>query len=941
MKAFSRFTAITLSIAMIIASMFTVGVFADAVTFTDVAADHQYNKAIYELVSKGIINGYTEADGTSTFKPDNTITRAEFAKLLVLATTNGVTLTATTNKFPDVAADHWANTYIAAAVGTGAINGYEDGSFRPENPVSYGEAIKMIVCTIGYANIVTPTEPWYDGYITVANRIGLTKGAAGLGINEAKRGLVAQLIYNISSTKQLVQTGTDSSGRPVYREDNSNEDIEEVSGIVTGVFETTLEGISYGLNKEQIMIDDEVYYIGEYTIDRFLPYLGKSVDIEYEDGSKKTIVNFEVKKNSSITISDYDLDHIDGRTVYYYEDNNSEDLDLASDLYVVYNGRGVEQSDIDDDFIDTYLNIESGEITLINNDSKSDYDVAFVTSYQTFFVTSKQSNTTTNSVKVFDTYGPVREIELKESDCTIYRVATKGGAKTKVDSLSSISTNSVISVAVPLDQTDGTEVVISAVKLSNAQVKSISKYDITIGNEDYVLSDYYSYLIDTDSSKYDFSTGDSGTFYLDFLGKIVYYSKSETNDPYGYLVTVESSSGLNSSYSATVFTQSGSMQEYPMDSKVKVNGNSCTPSEAIDVLEDTAAIINAPKIDNNMDEVVENADVAQLIKYKTKTSDGKTYISEIFTINANPDNLENGNIVPGKFKASAGDDADYFSKGEKLKYASSSKVFKNSADANEFTINTSTIVFLVPYDRADTDEYKKRTYSTFSNDVRYMVEPYEMSSTTAKVVIAYVGADDVNTTIEVGAKPWFVESISTTTKDGQTVEKLVYYNAGSESTSEAYTDEKTSLISEGIEPGDVIRVALENGEICGIQKLFVGGELYDWSGANVFETSVDEDNVITHAANSISDYYQVVYGSVYSKTDENDQMTVVPLDGTDWMPYTVNSSTKFYKWDSEDDVFVTTTADEILTEEKTSAEQATKVVSIKMNTSLIAVYIIE
>ena len=104
---------------------------------------------------------------------------------------------------------------------------------------------------------------------------------------------------------------------------------------------------------------------------------------------------------------------------------------------------------------------------------------------------------------------------------------------------------------------------------------------------------------------------------------------------------------------------------------------------------------------------------------------------------------------------------------------------------------------------------------------------------------------------------------------------------------------------------------------------------------------MDEDNVITHAANSISDYYQVVYGSVYSKTDENDQMTVVPLDGTDWMPYTVNSSTKFYKWDSEDDVFVTTTADEILTEEKTSAEQATKVVSIKMNTSLIAVYIIE
>ena len=62
MKVFSRLTAITLSLAMIIASVFSVGVFADAITFTDVASDYQFNQAIYALVAKGIINGYTEAD---------------------------------------------------------------------------------------------------------------------------------------------------------------------------------------------------------------------------------------------------------------------------------------------------------------------------------------------------------------------------------------------------------------------------------------------------------------------------------------------------------------------------------------------------------------------------------------------------------------------------------------------------------------------------------------------------------------------------------------------------------------------------------------------------------------------------------------------------------------------------------------------------------------
>ena len=311
MKVFSRLTAITLSLAMIIASMFSVGVFADAVSFTDVAADYQYNQAITSLVAKGIINGYTEADGTSTFKPENTITRAEFAKLLVLATTAGVTHSATTDRFPDLALDHWANTYIAAAVNMGAINGYEDGTFRPENPVSYGEAVKMLVCTLNYGSIVPKTEPWYNGYINVATSIGILKGAAGLGSNEAKRGLVAQLIFNTNNSSKLVQTGTDMNGNPIYKpssgkgsnSDIIDVDIEEMNGVVTGVFEDTLEGISYNLNKEQIKVDNDVYYIGENSIDSFYQYLGKEIDFTYEeDGPKKVIIDFAEGRNETTVI---------------------------------------------------------------------------------------------------------------------------------------------------------------------------------------------------------------------------------------------------------------------------------------------------------------------------------------------------------------------------------------------------------------------------------------------------------------------------------------------------------------------------------------------------------------------------------------------------------------------------------------------------------------
>ena len=50
-------------------------------------------------------------------------------------------------------AGHWAVPYVAYASNAGIINGYEDGTFRPTAPVSYGEVIKMIVCTMGYGDV--------------------------------------------------------------------------------------------------------------------------------------------------------------------------------------------------------------------------------------------------------------------------------------------------------------------------------------------------------------------------------------------------------------------------------------------------------------------------------------------------------------------------------------------------------------------------------------------------------------------------------------------------------------------------------------------------------------------------------------------------------------------------------------------------------------------
>jgi len=224
-----------------------------------------------------------------------------------------------------------------------------------------------------------------------------------------------------------------------------------------------------------------------------------------------------------------------------------------------------------------------------------------------------------------------------------------------------------------------------------------------------------------------------------------------------------------------------------------------------------------------------------------------------------------------------------------------------------------------------------------------MVEPYDMKSTTAKVVLVYSNGAATDATIYTDAKPIFVEEIRTKKNDdGEYAEYITYYTAGSTKSSSIFVNDTVSFEDLGIEPGDVIRVAQENGEICGVQKVFVDGDLYDWDEDDVFTTEIDDDNIITHSYNSDADYYEVVLGKAYSKTEENDSITVVPLGGSDWLPYSVTSSTKLYKWDEDEDMFVTDAVmEDIAAIDKTSESAATNILVIKRGSSLLAIYILD
>lgn len=173
---------------------------ANAATFSDAG---KFATPVAKLTSLGITNGYPDG----TIKPDQPITRAEFAKIVVTELNLGNSVVSGTTQFGDVAADHWASGYINLAVGQGLIKGYPDGTFKPDANVTNAEAVTMVVRMLGFAPAMDESN-WPASYMSKAASLGLFDGVSGIKANDAStRGNVFAMASNALDANVMKQTG--------------------------------------------------------------------------------------------------------------------------------------------------------------------------------------------------------------------------------------------------------------------------------------------------------------------------------------------------------------------------------------------------------------------------------------------------------------------------------------------------------------------------------------------------------------------------------------------------------------------------------------------------------------------------------------------------------------------------------------------------------------
>lgn len=147
--------------------------------------------------------GVLDGYGDGTFRPDTVLNRAQFCKMAVYAMDGSGELGrySTVTIFPDVKPSHWASAYINMASRKGIISGFADGKFKPGQTVTAGQAVTILMRGLGYKD-EDMGGVWPQSYMAEAQTNGLLKST---GITSAYAGLTraqaARLFLNLFEAK--------------------------------------------------------------------------------------------------------------------------------------------------------------------------------------------------------------------------------------------------------------------------------------------------------------------------------------------------------------------------------------------------------------------------------------------------------------------------------------------------------------------------------------------------------------------------------------------------------------------------------------------------------------------------------------------------------------------------------------------------------------------
>lgn len=662
------------------------------------------------------------------YNPEAYTSRQEFAGML--GRMFDLSSSAPRQVFEDVPAGAENAAYIASAYDMGIFQGDGSGKFRPNDAVTYIEAVKSILYAAGYGEYIKATND--TTYVKTLSKTKLSKGLRFGNDMPMSYADIAKLFVNALEVPAVYSDAYSTNGDMHFETDPSRTvltefmDMYEYTGVVTA------DGYSYVDNsldtpcdRNHIMIDG---ILCEYKGGKDLLGMRVKAYIKDDNNIDRALYCTIDDRNEIVHIGYRDMEYSSGEIRYAPQDGKGKSYTLQTGTSVIYNGKFVGKTGTSY-VTDADFDINSGYVQLIDNNSDGGFDVVKLTEYDTVY--TAESYTEENVV--VDYYkNSILKLDESGKDYIFYHKGIEVP-------MGRIRRYNVISIAA---SRDGKLVrVYLSDKNITGKITAIEDDTITIGENEYYISSYYSdMLAQGHAQATQLRLGAAGIFYLNEDGEIAAFA-SAASENYGYIVR-KGDATFRSNGEVKLYTASGEFEIYEIADKVNfIKGTS------------------SEKLPGK--EILSKLDLYSVIRFELDSSHN---IKEI--------------ELP---TSSAQGQEDLFTK----HVDKTSLMYQLEVLGATYVIGTKTIVLNVPdpdkgYDVDDITNYSTKPF--FRTGVSYTVSIYDADAyRTAGVVVNFCDTPGGPLTT-AAAEPAAVGKVRYVNHDGEMIPEMTLWQAGVEKT---------------------------------------------------------------------------------------------------------------------------------------------------------------
>ena len=488
------------------------------------AAQTLSNDVMNELRAFSILRG----DENGEFNLSDSVTRAEFTAMVVRMLDVEDYAFSGNVQFGDVSKDAWYYSNINTLVCLKIINGFEDGNFYPDNPVTLEEASKILVCALGYGSVAENRGGYPEGYTNTAIELRLYDDT-DFSADYLTRADLSQMIYNCLDVN-LMENDYSAAIQPSYKiSDKTLRDVHlyadddgafvRGTGIVEANYDSYLNTPYSSIKEDEVVIDGNIVKVGNTDA---ADYLGMEIDYYAEadsvDGNYTLVFAAPTDKNNVVSFSDYEYDGVFGLRLRYEDENGkSESLELTDFTILIKNGRPISSPEESD------YELTKGDVKAIDNDDDEQYDVLIINEFESVIVDEVKAENDVIMFKAITPYHGRTAFRLNDDSDIHYVLENSLGEEIQV---SDIVPESVISIFADNDEQLFRFIVSDACIEGSFEQYSETDRKATVNGEIYNIENGASLEVDF-SNEY--------KFMLNYRGEIAFIETVSAGNTYGYV----------------------------------------------------------------------------------------------------------------------------------------------------------------------------------------------------------------------------------------------------------------------------------------------------------------------------------------------------------------------------------------------------------------------